>query len=136
VILDPRHSHAFNNLGYVLLQAGEPERAIAPLARAVELAPHLAFVRNNLGVAYQRAGRLEEARVQFAAADDLSPGRTADLERVAEAIGSGEAPPDAPEAARGDEAACARDPMRPGPRMTAHSLLFGRPSDDEAADCE
>lgn len=141
VILEPRHAHAFNNLGYALLLSGDPEAAIAPLERAAELAPHLAFVRNNLGLALERAGLLDQAREQLDAALALSPGHpkaASNLERVIEAIGSGEVLELPAEPSRGDQPSeCAHNPLHLDTRTaSSRGLLLGRRAAAEAPGCD
>ncbi|MGI5863977.1 MAG: tetratricopeptide repeat protein [Myxococcales bacterium] len=141
VILEPRHAHAFNNLGYALLLCGDPEAAIAPLERAAELAPHLAYVRNNLGLALERAGLLDQAREQFDAALALSPRHAravVNLERVVEAIGSGEVL-DLPEAPSRDTepSECAHNPLHLETRTAStRGLLLGRRAAAEVPECD
>lgn len=67
------HPEAWNNLGLLHLQAGRTSEAVAPLERAVALAPDFAEARTNLGSAYLLADRLDAAAAQFEAAVRLAP---------------------------------------------------------------
>jgi Flp pilus assembly protein TadD len=51
--------------GTAALDAGQPERAIADLERAGELAPQASEVQNHLGLAYAAAGRPGDAERAF-----------------------------------------------------------------------
>ena len=57
-----------NNLALIWIEQEQFERALSPLARAVELAPEAAVIRNNLGTALERTGHLEQACEQYALA--------------------------------------------------------------------
>ena len=62
---------ALNNLALLWIEAERFEQAVAPLARAAELAPEAAVIRNNLATALERTGHLALAREQFAMACEL-----------------------------------------------------------------
>ena len=57
--------------GTAALDAGQPERAIADLERAGELAPQASDVQNHLGLAYAAAGRSDDAERAFRRAVEL-----------------------------------------------------------------
>ena len=66
---NPSHfPEAWNNLGLLLLQHGQADRAIDPLQRAVQLTPTSVETRVNLGAAFLATGKLDEAATQLAAA--------------------------------------------------------------------
>tara|TARA_Y100001960_G_scaffold317026_1_gene384793 strand:- start:5536 stop:7350 length:1815 start_codon:yes stop_codon:yes gene_type:complete len=52
-------------LGTVIIERGDPERAIQYFAEVVKLLPDHARPHNNLGIACRRAGRLEEAEAAY-----------------------------------------------------------------------
>jgi tetratricopeptide (TPR) repeat protein len=100
---DPlHHPAAWNNLGFLHLQAGRTDAAEPALARAVALDPDFAEARVNLGSVYLLGGRVEAAIEQFEAAirarPDYAPaygnlgvayaqlGRTADARRMFERL--------------------------------------------------
>lgn len=58
---DPENELGHLSLGKAYLEAGQPEAAIAPLTRAVKLAPNLSRAYELLGTAYQRTGQRERA---------------------------------------------------------------------------
>lgn len=61
----PENARAYNNLGYLLLEKGQGERAAGYFARALQLRPGYADARNNLGVAYYDLGYVDAAIEQF-----------------------------------------------------------------------
>lgn len=77
------------------LDRGDPQRAVADLERAAELAPQASEVQNHLGLAYSAAGREDEARDAFARAVDLDCDNAAARENLAAAASTqaGAAPP-------------------------------------------
>ena len=70
ISLDPKMAVAYVNLGLTLLDT-DPRAAIAPLQRAVALAPNEAHPRYVLGLALERAGDLPGAIEQYDAAEKL-----------------------------------------------------------------
>ncbi|MEP0546777.1 MAG: tetratricopeptide repeat protein [Rhodothermales bacterium] len=96
------HPAAWNNLGFLYLQAGRMAAAERPLATAVRLDPDFAEARVNLGAIYLSDGRLDPAIEQFEQAirarPDYAPaygnlgvayvqlGRTADARRMFERL--------------------------------------------------
>lgn len=100
---NPEHAtEAWNNLGFLHLQAGRADAARAPLERAVALDPDFAEARVNLGTAFLLAEELDAAVAQFEAATRARPdyapaygnlgvaylqqGRTADARRMFERL--------------------------------------------------
>ncbi len=103
VAADPlHHPAAWNNLGFIHLQAGRTDAAEQPLETAVQLDPDFAEARVNLGSLYLLGGRLEPAVEQFEQAirarPDYAPaygnlgvayaqlGRTAEARRMFERL--------------------------------------------------
>ena len=101
VAANPEHTpEAWNNLGFLHLQAGRPDEAEAALERAVALDPDFVEARVNLGTVHLLAEDLEPAIEQFEAATRARPdyapaygnlgvaylqqGRTADARRMFE----------------------------------------------------
>jgi serine/threonine protein kinase/tetratricopeptide (TPR) repeat protein len=58
----PREVFAFNSLGISFIDAGQYERAIAPLQQAIRLDPKFVTLYSNLGGAYMALDRYGEAR--------------------------------------------------------------------------
>jgi Tfp pilus assembly protein PilF len=63
--LDPEDKWSMNNLGLILLQQGQYEEALGPLARAVQLDSNVAIFQNNLGVALERSGHYALAALAY-----------------------------------------------------------------------
>jgi len=61
------------NLGNILMEQGQTKEAMAPLEKAVALAPNNAFCHLTLGVSYHKVGRLEDAQRQLERATQLDP---------------------------------------------------------------
>jgi Flp pilus assembly protein TadD len=80
--------------GTAALDAGQPERAIADLERAGELAPEASEVQNHLGLAYAAAGRPGDAERAFRRAVELDCDNAAAQENLRAAeLRSAEAKP-------------------------------------------
>jgi len=62
------------NLGNLLLEQGRPMDAMAPLEKAVTLAPNNAFCHMSLGVYYRKVGQMNSARRELERATQLDPG--------------------------------------------------------------
>ena len=71
---NPANARARSNLGFLLADAGIPEKGLPHLSAAVQLAPSDAPIRNLLGAAYIKLGRMPEAEAAFRTAVDLAPG--------------------------------------------------------------
>lgn len=69
----PRYPEILNNLGVLLLQAGDPAGAAEVLRRAVAAKPGLASASSNLGAALKRQGRLPEAIAAYRRAIAAAP---------------------------------------------------------------
>lgn len=65
---DDRDTWAMNNLGLIYIEQDQPELALGPLARAVELRPTAPVFQNNLGIALERTGHPAAAAKAFEAA--------------------------------------------------------------------
>jgi tetratricopeptide (TPR) repeat protein len=63
-----------SNFGYVLMQSGRLEEALAHLRQGLEIQPNDAGAHNNLGGVLVRMGRVEEAKTEFEAALRINPG--------------------------------------------------------------
>jgi tetratricopeptide (TPR) repeat protein len=61
------------NLGNILMEQGQIKEALAPLEKAVALAPGNAFCHLTLGVYYHKIGRFEDAQGQLERAIQLNP---------------------------------------------------------------
>jgi predicted Zn-dependent protease len=85
LVKDDRDVWAMNNLGVLYLDQGQPEQALGPLSRAVELKPTAPVFRNNLGMALERTGHFGAARDTYQAAVAADSGyarATRNLERL------------------------------------------------------
>jgi tetratricopeptide (TPR) repeat protein len=65
------------NLGNILMEQGRMKEALAPLEKAVTLAPDNAYCRLTLGVYYHKSGRLEDGRRELERATQLDPNNAA-----------------------------------------------------------
>jgi tetratricopeptide (TPR) repeat protein len=61
------------NLGNLLMEQSQTKEAMAPLEKAVAVAPNNAFCRLSLGVYYRKTGRLEDAQRELERATQLDP---------------------------------------------------------------
>lgn len=61
------------NLGNLLMEQGRNSEALAPLEKAVALAPDNAFCHLTLGIYYRKVGQLELARRELERATQLDP---------------------------------------------------------------
>ena len=72
--LDPKLDGANFNSGYILLERGRPEEAIAYFQKVVDLgSPFAADAQVNLAVCYYKLGQQDEARRHLEAALSLNP---------------------------------------------------------------
>lgn len=83
----PDYAEAHNNLGLVLLQAGNDEEGIAALREAVRIAPDYAEARTNLGAALTPTD-VEAAIKELEEAVRLAPGSAKALFNLAVAYGT------------------------------------------------
>ena len=106
--LNPNRVPALLALGALLIEAGTPQEAFAPLLRGCGLAPGTPDAWSTLGRAYTDAGSADLAVAAFRRAQRLAPGSIAVMHRlVAAALAAGQG---AAEAAR-LEAASEHDPL-------------------------
>ena len=68
LLIDERDVWALNNLGVLYLDKGEPDLALPPLARAVQLKSTAPVFQNNFGIALERTGHIAAAQLAFQAA--------------------------------------------------------------------
>ena len=68
LLIDDRDVWALNNLGVLYLDKGEPDLALPPLARAVQLRSTAPVFQNNFGLALERTGHIAAAQLAFQAA--------------------------------------------------------------------
>jgi tetratricopeptide (TPR) repeat protein len=61
------------NLGNILMEQGQTKEAMAPLEKAVALAPNNAFCHLTLGIYYHKIGRMEDAQRELEKATVLDP---------------------------------------------------------------
>jgi tetratricopeptide (TPR) repeat protein len=80
---------AHANLGFLLVERGEPERSLAHSAEALRLRPGWSLVHVNLGLAQQALGRREDATASFREAVRLRPGWAKAHYLLAKALGEG-----------------------------------------------
>jgi protein O-mannosyl-transferase len=69
----PNKADAHNNLGLVLLNQGQIDKALVHCRRAVELNPEYADGHNNLGLVLATMGQLDEAILHYRRALELKP---------------------------------------------------------------
>ena len=68
LLADDRDVWALNNLGVLYLDKGQPDLALPPLARAVQLRSTAPVFQNNFGLALERTGHIAAAQLAFQAA--------------------------------------------------------------------
>lgn len=69
----PASEQPYVNLGNLLAEQGRLPEAVAPLEKAVALAPNNAFCHMTLGIYYRKVGRMEAARRELLRATELEP---------------------------------------------------------------
>jgi predicted O-linked N-acetylglucosamine transferase (SPINDLY family) len=69
----PNHAGAWNYLGVLALQAGQPELALNLMQKSVDLERRDPSAWNNLGEAYRALGRFHEATEMYRRALEISP---------------------------------------------------------------
>ena len=63
---DPKNAHAWNFIGYSLLERGHsPEEALPYIEKALALSPDDGYIRDSLGWYYFKTGRLKEALAEL-----------------------------------------------------------------------
>ncbi|HVU86337.1 MAG TPA: tetratricopeptide repeat protein [Pirellulales bacterium] len=72
-IYQPENSRVQNNLGVVLVDAGQPAEAISHYRRALDLSPDYTEAQSNLGVALVHLQQFGEAQPQFERALEINP---------------------------------------------------------------
>lgn len=72
---EPQNAHAWNFLGYSLLERGEElDKAYQYITKAVKLKPNDGYIRDSLGWYYYKLGKLEKALKETTQAVKHSPG--------------------------------------------------------------
>jgi Flp pilus assembly protein TadD len=79
VTIDPSQSLAHLDLGIILTEAGENEKALQELLLADKLRPQDVNVHWRLGRLYRSMGRKEEAKAEFDKASKLNKAADEDL---------------------------------------------------------
>lgn len=74
LVLDPEDAWSMNNLALIHIHRGDFERALPPLARAVQLRDDVPVFQNNLGTALEKTGRFATAAEAYRKADELGDG--------------------------------------------------------------
>jgi len=69
----PNNARAHSNLAYVLIDAGEFDRAVAECSRAIELSPDFAEAYNNRGLAFAAKGQHDRAIADYKRVIELQP---------------------------------------------------------------
>lgn len=69
----PAHADSLQLLGVAFFQAGDPERGLLLIDRAIALQPNVAFYEMNRGQVLERLGRLEESAAATRRAIALDP---------------------------------------------------------------
>ena len=70
---DPNAFLAYNNLGYMLMEKGQLQEAMADFNKSLEINPNFNEPHNNLGDALIRIGQTNEAVIHFKRAVELDP---------------------------------------------------------------
>lgn len=76
-------AHFYSNLGAESLAAGEPERALAELQRAIAIDPTFGWAWTNLGVVHRALGQPEQAEQAYLEAFRLDPADATPLSNLA-----------------------------------------------------
>lgn len=76
-------AHFYSNLGAESLAAGEPQRALAELRRAIAIDETFGWAWTNLGVVYRQLGRPDEAEEAYLEAYRLDPSDVTPLSNLA-----------------------------------------------------
>jgi len=71
---DPKNAHAWNFIGYSMLERGvSPEEALPYIQKAVAISPDDGYIRDSLGWYYFKTGRMKEALKELNAAYEKVP---------------------------------------------------------------
>ena len=70
---NPNSAEAYNDLGILLEQNGETDKAITYYEKALDVDPNHPEAHYNLGLTYSRQGRVDEAIAEYQKAVDLYP---------------------------------------------------------------
>lgn len=81
VMIDPKCSNAYLQLGILYASQHQPEKAIGFYTRAIQSDPQLGEAHYRLGVAYDRMGSPEKAAQEFKLHDEIEKQQAAAVER-------------------------------------------------------
>ena len=70
---DPNFAEGHNNLGLVLLQSGNAQKAETAFKEATRLKPQYAEAHYNLALAFRQEGKKADAQQEFDKAFQLAP---------------------------------------------------------------
>lgn len=71
---DPKNAHAWNFIGYSMLERGHsPDEALPYIEKAIAISPEDGYIRDSLGWYYFKTGRLNEALKELTAAFEKVP---------------------------------------------------------------
>jgi protein O-mannosyl-transferase len=73
LVRNPNANLANNNLGYIYLERGRVDMAIACFQRALIGSPNSVETQNNLGIAFRQIGQMDEAFAHFKRALEINP---------------------------------------------------------------
>src|SRR5262249_12130985 len=71
---DPGNADAWHLLGMLAHDTGQPETALAYVARAIQLRPHISYYHSNLGNILQSVRRFQDAEMCYREALRLNSG--------------------------------------------------------------
>ena len=81
---DPKNAHAWNFLGYTLLERDENlDQAFEYIQKAIAIAPNDGYIRDSLGWYYFKTGKFEQALKEFNLAFKHAPGDVEILKHLA-----------------------------------------------------
>jgi Flp pilus assembly protein TadD len=93
---DPKNAHAWNFLGYSLLERGEDmDKAYSYIKKAVDLSPKDGYILDSLGWYYYKTGNTKKALSKLLAAHKIVPDETSILKHLAEVYLKMQKPDDA-----------------------------------------
>lgn len=74
VKLDPKDAHAWNFIGYSLIERGEEmDKAYEYINKAIELQPEDGYIRDSLGWYYYKIGKIEKSLAELKKAVEVVP---------------------------------------------------------------